>query len=224
MSVNRNAPLFLSDGTPVEFVKVTSRGRFQVRIPTSHPLGAEDPLRIFDPTSGAHYKGRTGGITLTNTAPTATTTAAPTGGRVDPNAPMFLTDGTPVTLSKVTRRGRIQVKLPDSHPAAAGQENGWLFEAATGARYKGRNPALVLTNTAPVAGSVDAAAVVSPVEATNATFSLSVGDSIVDEGFDTFEAAEDAAFALLDRDTRSVSILKVATTVVGVVGLTTTRA
>ena len=83
-TVDRNRPMFLSDGTPVEFVKVTSKRNIQVRVPSSHALGAADPLRIFRPTTGAHYKGNTGGLFLTNNAPavvaTATAAAAPTSG------------------------------------------------------------------------------------------------------------------------------------------------
>ena len=136
MTVNRNAPMFLSDGTSVDFVKVTSRGNIQVRVPASHPLGAADPLRIFR-VDGSHYKGNTD-LTLTNTAPTPVA--------VDPSRPLALSDGTPVTLVKITRRGRLQVRLPDSHPAAMGQDAGWLFEARDGSRYKGRDPALTLVN------------------------------------------------------------------------------
>lgn len=54
MTINTNAPLQLSDGTPVTFVKVTSKGNIQVRVPAGHPL-ASDPLRIFR-TDGSHYK------------------------------------------------------------------------------------------------------------------------------------------------------------------------
>jgi hypothetical protein len=207
MTVSRTRPLFLSDGTPVTFVKTTSRGRFQVKLPDNHPFAAgQDNGRIFDPTTGAHYKRNTN-LTLTNTAPVAAATSA----AVNPSLPMFLNDGTPVTLSKVTRRGRIQVKLPANHPAAAGQENGWLFEAATGARYKGRTPAITLTNTAPVSSD-------------DASYALAVNGSIINDGFASFDAAETAALGSLNTETRSVTILKVSTSVAGVVGISTTRA
>ena len=67
--------LALSDGTPVELVKVTRRDRLQVRIPASHALGQVDPLRIFD-RDGNHYKNATGGITLVATAVDASASAA----------------------------------------------------------------------------------------------------------------------------------------------------
>lgn len=57
-NVSASTPLALSDGTPVEFVKITSKDRLQVRIPADHPLGADDPLRIFG-RDGRHYKGAT---------------------------------------------------------------------------------------------------------------------------------------------------------------------
>lgn len=216
MSVNRNAPLFLSDGTPVEFVKVTSRGNFQVRVPASHALGAEDPLRIFKPADGSHYKGRTN-LTLTNTAPAAAAPVAATaGGPVDHTKPMFLNDGTPVTFSKITRRGRIQVRLPDSHPAAAGQENGWLFEARDGSRYKGRDPQLTLTNT-PSASAAPATAAV------DTTYAIAVNGSVLSDGFTDYAAAEADAIGNLSSDVRSVQILKVVTSVAGMVGIAVTK-
>lgn len=56
--------LALSDGTPVEFVKITSKDRIQVRLPDTHALtqqddGGSDPtLRIFR-RDGTHFKNRT---------------------------------------------------------------------------------------------------------------------------------------------------------------------
>lgn len=50
--------LALSDGTPVTLVKVTSKDNLQVRVPETHDLGAEDPLRIFD-REGFSTKGST---------------------------------------------------------------------------------------------------------------------------------------------------------------------
>ena len=208
MSVNRTAPLFLSDGTPVTLVKVTSRGNFQVRVPATHPLGAEDSLRIFKPTDGSHYKGRTN-LTLTNEVATAPVAAVAT--RVDHTQPMFLNDGTPVVFSKITRRGRIQVRLPESHPAAAGQENGWLFEAADGSRYKGRDPNVTLTNN-PVATAQTA-------ELADTSYAIAVNDTVLTAGLTSYDAAESAAIGQLSGDTRSVQILKVVTSVAGVVGI-----
>jgi hypothetical protein len=68
--------LALSDGTPVELVKVTSKDRLQVRIPTSHPLGAADPLRIFD-RNGNHYKNQTDLKLVATPVDAAATTSAP---------------------------------------------------------------------------------------------------------------------------------------------------
>jgi hypothetical protein len=65
--------LALSDGTPVEFVKVTSKDNIQVRVPTSHPLGSADPLRIFR-RDGSHYKDQT---SLTLTVANDATASAP---------------------------------------------------------------------------------------------------------------------------------------------------
>lgn len=74
--------LALSDGTPVEFVKITSKDRIQVRLPASHDLaqqsdGGSDPtLRIFR-RDGTHFKDRTS-LTLVATAADAGTSAATT--------------------------------------------------------------------------------------------------------------------------------------------------
>lgn len=50
--------LSLSDGTPVEFVKITRKDNIQVRVPSTHFLGNEDQLRIFR-RDGSHYKDET---------------------------------------------------------------------------------------------------------------------------------------------------------------------
>lgn len=65
----------LSDGTPVDFVKITSKDRIQVRLPETHDY-ADDDLRIFR-RDGNHYQDLMGGITLSATAKTV---AAPTAG------------------------------------------------------------------------------------------------------------------------------------------------
>ena len=65
--------LALSDGTPVEFVKVTSKNNIQVRVPDDHILG-DDPLRIFR-RDGTHYKDQTS-LTLV-ASPAAEGSAAP---------------------------------------------------------------------------------------------------------------------------------------------------
>lgn len=70
--VDTNKPLSLSDGTPVIFTKITSKGNIQVRVPNDHDLantddgGADPSLRIFKP-DGTHFKGRTD-LTLINVA------------------------------------------------------------------------------------------------------------------------------------------------------------
>ena len=58
--------LALSDGTPVEFVKITSKDNIQVRVPTSHNELGDDPLRIFR-RDGTHYNDETD-LTLVATA------------------------------------------------------------------------------------------------------------------------------------------------------------
>ena len=70
-----SAALALSDGTPVEGVKITSKDNIQVRVPASHPLGAADPLRIFR-RDGSHYKNQTS-IRLVATAADAPAAPAP---------------------------------------------------------------------------------------------------------------------------------------------------
>ena len=78
--------LALSDGTPVEFNKITSKDNIQVRVPTSHDLG-DDPLRIFR-RDGTHYKDDANGLTLVATAIDATATAAvPTAAPAPAAAP-----------------------------------------------------------------------------------------------------------------------------------------
>jgi len=67
--------LALSDGTPVEFVKITSKDNIQVRVPSTHDLGAADELRIFR-RDGSHYKNETD-LKLVVAAP-APAAAAPT--------------------------------------------------------------------------------------------------------------------------------------------------
>lgn len=53
-----NTTLALSDGTAVEFVKITSKDNIQVRVPSTHPTLGSDPLRIFR-RDGSHYKNAT---------------------------------------------------------------------------------------------------------------------------------------------------------------------
>lgn len=64
------AALTLSDGTPVTFNKVTSKGNIQVRLPDSHAFTNGDPLKIFRP-DGTHYKNATDLTLVANTAPVA---------------------------------------------------------------------------------------------------------------------------------------------------------
>ena len=71
--------LRLSDGTPVTFVKVTSKDNIQVRLPDSHAFSDGDPLKIFK-RDGTHYKGLTD-LTLVATA-TAAAPAAPAAAQI----------------------------------------------------------------------------------------------------------------------------------------------
>ena len=72
----------LSDGTPVTFVKITSKDRIQVRVPDDHPLagqddgGADPTLRIFN-RDGSHFKDRTS-LTLSATPKASAADPAPT--------------------------------------------------------------------------------------------------------------------------------------------------
>jgi hypothetical protein len=75
--------LALSDGTPVEFSKITSKDNIQVRVPTSHAELGDDPLRIFR-RDGTHYRDETD-LTLVATA--ADSSAAPATAAVPAAAP-----------------------------------------------------------------------------------------------------------------------------------------
>lgn len=192
MAINHNKPLFLSNGTQVRYAKHTSKGNIQVTVPDSDPIGAADPKRIFRP-DGTHYKNALNGVTLSNTAPVAATAAAP--GKVDRNQPMFLSDGTPVEFVKVTSKRNIQVRVPTSHPLGASDPLR-IFRPATGAHYKGNTNGLFLTNNAP-ASTVTAAAPAPAAAAptSGGTFALKSGGNLIDDGFDTIEAATTAALA-----------------------------
>lgn len=215
MTVNKNAPLFLSNGTAVTFVKTTSRGNYQVRVPVSDPIGAADPLRIFRP-DGSHYTNRLDGITLTNTAPAA---AASTTGRgdIDVTKPLVLSDGTPVTFVKWTKKRRIQVKLPDNHPFGVGQENGRIFFRESGKHYKGLID-LVLSNGTPDAATADAA----PASTSNFGI-VTVTGSMLGDGYDDFDSAVRAATGML-ADNNPLTIVEIVFKPVGTVGVTVTKA
>lgn len=232
MSIYTSRPLFLSDGTPVSFVKTTSRGNIQVRIPANHALArGQGNGRLFDPYHGRSTKGSTS-LTLSNNAPVITATTA-MRGPVNARLPLYLSDGTAVSYVKTTARGRIQVRLPYSHPLAAGQENGLLFEQSTGTRYKNRDPRhIFLTNTAPASAPVASrtyAAPAAPAPATSRVFKLKVAGRVLASSYPTYSAAESAAYGRLSGTVRSVEIVEVVTssttttTVVGTVAITTSR-
>lgn len=203
MSVVKTRPLFLSDGTPVTFVKTTSKGNIQVRVPASHPLGATDPLRIFKPSTGEHYKGQTD-LKLTNTS-----------RAVNRSRPMFLSDGTPVSFVKVTSKGNIQVRVPTSHPLGAADPLR-IFVPSTGAHYKGRADGLFLTNVAPAQAAA--------ASGDSVTYSVTVGGRTVTRK--TYEGAESYAISMLSPSLRSINIDAVRTTksVAGTVSLNAARA
>lgn len=91
-----SATLALSDGTPVEFVKITKKDNIQVRVPTSHDKLGDDPLRIFR-RDGTHYKDETDlTLTVVNTdavAPAAATPApaTPAAAQISANDNTFYT-------------------------------------------------------------------------------------------------------------------------------------
>jgi len=222
MSVNKNAPLFLSTGVAVAFVKTTSRGNYQVRVPAGNPIGDADPLRIFRP-DGTHYKNALDGVTLTNTAAAPVAAAAPTStaarADIDPTQPMMLSDGTPVEFVKWTAKRRIQVKLPEGHPYAVGQENGRIFFRESGKHFKGRTD-LVLSNGTPAATTADTA---TTAAAPTSNFGIVTDSgSMLGDGYDSFDSAARAATGMLS-DNSPLSIVEITTTVVGTVGVTVTR-
>lgn len=93
----------LSDGTLVEFSKVTGKNNIQVRLPDSHPDGAIDPLRIFR-RDGSHYKDDMN-VTLSATpkAAAATPTAAPVVAANDDDltGKIVIIDGTAYSLTRL---------------------------------------------------------------------------------------------------------------------------
>ncbi len=215
MAINIRTPLFLSTGVAVAFVKTTSKGNYQVRVPSTDPIGAADPLRIFRP-DGTHYKDALDGVTLTNTA----SAPAKVKRDIDVNAPLFLSDGTPVTFVKWTAKRRIQVKLPDGHPYAVGQENGRIFFRESGKHFKGRTD-LVLSNDAPATASASVAAA-APASSDNFGIVTATG-SMLGDGYDSFDSAVRAATGML-ADNSPLDIVKITTTKVGTVGVTVTTA
>jgi len=226
MSINKNAALFLSDGTPVTFVKTTSRGNYQVKLPDSHAFAAgQDAGRIFRP-DGSHYKNATS-LTLTNdgNVPVAAdvTDAGAVSGKadIDTSAPLVLSDGTPVTFVKRTKKGRIQVRLPDSHPFAAGQENGRIFFRNSGKHFKGHTD-LVLSNGAADSASTSTLAA-TPVATSGSNFGIVTDTgSMLGDGYASFDDAARAATTMLG-DNSPLSIVEITTKVVGSVSATVTR-
>lgn len=208
MSVNKSRAMYLSDGTAVAFVKVTTKNNIQVRVPTSHPLGAADPLRIFNPTTGRHYKDAIA-LTLTNT-PKA----------VNASQPLFLSDGTPVTFVKTTSKRNIQVRVPSSNPLGAADPLR-IFKPSDGQHYKNATNGIFLTNTGSAAAAAPA---VAAAASDDVTYSVTVGGRTTTRK--TFEGAESVALSLLSASVRSVEIVESRATkrVVGTVGVNTTRA
>ena len=221
MTVNKNAPLFLSNGTAVDFVKTTSRGNYQVRVPASDPIGAADPLRIFRP-DGSHYKNGLD-VTLTNTAPAADTASASTGARaeIDVTKPLVLSDGTPVLFVKWTKKRRIQVLLPEGHPFAVGQENGRIFFRESGKHFKSLTD-LTLSNAANADATASTLSVAADAPATGNFGIVTASGSMLGDGYPTFDDAVRAATTML-ADNSPLSIVQIVTNVVGTVGVTVTR-
>jgi len=80
--------LRLSDGTPVTFVKVTSKDNIQVRLPDSHDFTGDDPLKIFK-RDGTHYKGLTDLTLVATAAAPAAPAAAQISGTFDVGGMFF---------------------------------------------------------------------------------------------------------------------------------------
>ena len=226
--ISKNAPLFLTDGTPVDFVKTTSKGNLQVKLPDNHPFAAgQDAGRIFRANGGAHYKSLTE-LKLTNTATASAPAAAPApvvSGGIDTTAAIFASDGTRVTFVKITpKRGLIQVRFPDGHPFAAGQGNGRLYkqDGTRDGLKVGRKNGYVptITNTAPAStGTTDA----TPPVAGVSTFGVvTASGSMLGDGYDSFDAAVAAATSML-ADGSPLSIVEISTKTVGTVGVAVTR-
>ena len=225
--VNINAQMYLSDGTPVEFVKTTNKGNVQVRLPAQDAEGAGDPLRIFNIATGRHYKNGMS-RTLTNTK------------KVNAALPMELSDGTPVNLVEITSKGNIKVRLPATHPLAR-TDSVRIFTPA-GVHYKGAYlNGLVLRNVIPTpnpteraptrrqrAAAAAAAPAPAPATAAGSTFSIqTTSGSTLRSGFSSFDAAERAAPGFLSGTRKTVNIVEVpvvpSSRVVGTVGITANR-
>lgn len=82
MNLDHTQALALSDGTPVDFVKITSKDNIQVRVPSDHAELGSDPLRIFR-RDGTHYKDATDLRLVTAAVPTAA--PAPAAAQISAN-------------------------------------------------------------------------------------------------------------------------------------------
>jgi hypothetical protein len=132
---------------------------------------------------------------------------------------LALSDGTPVEFSKVTSRDRIQVKLPDSHPFAAGQEAGRIF-GRDGTHYKNRTQ-LTLVATPIEAPAATPAAPLAPAAAPANDNVIYVVDG------NEFDNLDDAKAEAIDafRDTGdTIEIVAVTRKVIGKVGFTSLAA
>jgi len=215
-TINARSPLFLSDGTAVALESITSKGNIRVTIPAGHSLAdGQGNGRIFDPRTGASTKGSTT-LLLTNTAPAV---AAPASrGDIDVTKPLVLSDGTPVEFVKWTAKRRIQVKLPDGHPFAVGQDNGRIFFRESGKHFKGRTD-LVLSNAADSTVAPTAAA------APTSNFGIvNASGSVLGDGYPSFDDAARAAVTMLADGNTTLDIVEITTAKVGSVGVSITRA
>lgn len=94
----------LSDGTIVDFVKITSKDNIQVRLPASHPDAAADPLRIFR-RDGSHYKDNMD-VTLSAVAkpvakPADTPAPVAANDDVDLTGQLVIIDGVAYSLTRI---------------------------------------------------------------------------------------------------------------------------
>jgi len=217
-TINARSPLFLSDGTAVALESVTRKGNIRVTIPAGHPLAdGQGNGRIFDPRTGRSTKGSTS-LLLSNTAPAVAASAPTSRGDIDVNAPLVLSDGTPVTFVKRTPKGRIQVKLPDGHPFAVGQDNGRIFFRESGKHFKGRTD-LVLSNAA------DSTAAPTAAAAPTSNFGIvNASGSVLGDGYPSFDDAARAAVTMLADGNTTLDIVEITTAKVGSVGVSITRA
>lgn len=127
-------------------------------------------------------------------------------------ASFSLSDGTPVTFSKITTKDRIQVRLPDSHPFSNGDP--LKIFGRDGRHYKNLTDLTLLV--APSAADAPAAAptAAAPTSAEDVYF------EVMDVQFATLADAKAEAISLLDDDNDPVVIYAVTRRKVGSVGFT----